>query len=160
MKAESQKIKETIEKLLEVMDFLGVAQIDEQDGDFLKANIQSAEAAYLIGRSGENLLALQHLSRAIVNKSPHQIWRGDKKEGTPVRFIVDVNDYQKNRFELVKEMAASAAKEVARTGQPRWLAPMNAYERRIIHVALADVSDIKTESEGAGEGRRIVIKPI
>lgn len=150
MKAESQKIKETIEKLLEVMDFSGVVQIDEQDGDFLKANIQSAEAAYLIGCGGENLLALQHLSRAIVSK----------KEEAPVRFIVDVNDYQKNRFELAKEMAVSAAREVARTRQPRWLAPMNAYERRIIHVALADVSDIKTESEGEGEGRRIVIKPI
>jgi len=149
MKTDSQKIKETIEKLLTSMDFSGTVEVDEQSGDFLKANIQSAEAAYLIGRSGENLLAFQHLSRAIVAN----------KAEAPVRFIVDVNDYQKNRLELVKETAISAATDVARTRQPRWLEPMNAYERRIIHMALAEVSGVKTESQGEGEERRIVINP-
>lgn len=150
MKAESQKIKKTIENLLAVMDFSGNVEVAEQEGDFLKANIQSAEAAFLIGRSGENLLALQHLSRAIVNRG----------QEAPIHFIVDVNNYQKNRFELVKETAISTAADVARTGQPRWLVPMNAYERRIVHVFLAGVAGIKTESEGEGEERRIVIKPI
>ena len=143
------KIKNTIEQLLRAMDFSGEVATDERDENFLRVNIQSDEAAYLIGRSGENLKALQHISRAIINRGLE----------TPIHFIIDVNNYQSNRIELLKEIALSLAKEVAQKNEPRWLEPMNAYERRIIHLALADVAGIKTESEGVQNERRIVIRP-
>ena len=143
------KIKNIIQQLLAAMDFLGEVNLQDQGVDFFIANIQSADAAYLIGRSGENLRALQHLGRAITNK----------QLGETVHLVVDVNNYQANRLELLKEMALSSAKEVAKMKQPQWLAPMNAYERRVIHLALAGMVDIKTESEGEGQERRVVIKP-
>lgn len=143
------KIKEIIERLLRLMDFSGEIAIDNRDEKFLRINIQSDEAAYLIGRSGETLKALQHISRTIV----------DKELGAPVQFIVDINDYQSNRLELLKEMARNSAKEVVEQREPRWLAPMNAYERRTIHLALANMAGIKTESEGLQNERRIVIRP-
>jgi len=143
------KIKEIVERLLGVMDFSGEVAIDNRDENFLRVNIQSAEAAYLIGRSGENLKALQHITRAIVNKGLE----------APVHFTIDINDYQNSRLEMLKEMALSLAKEAIEQNEPRWLAPMNAYERRIIHMALADLSEIKTESEGEGSDRKIVIRP-
>ena len=143
------KIKEIVERLLGVMDFLGEVAIDNRDENFLRVNIQSAEAAYLIGRSGENLKALQHVARAIVNKGLE----------APVHFTIDINDYQNSRLEMLKEMARSLAEEVIEQNEPRWLAPMNAYERRIIHMALSDLPEIKTESEGEGSDRKIVIRP-
>ncbi len=149
MEKNLSKIKNTIEQLLRAMDFSGEVTTDERDENFLRVNIQSDEAASLIGRSGENLKALQHISRAIINRGLE----------TPIHFIIDVNNYQSNRIELLKEIALRLAKEVTQKNEPRWFEPMNAYERRIIHLALADVAGIKTESEGAQNERRIVIRP-
>jgi spoIIIJ-associated protein len=97
-----------------------------------------------------NLAALQHLVRAVANKKLGQNF---------VNFIVDVNNYRANRLNLLKEMALSFAKEVAENHQTETLEPMSAYERRIIHVTLSDYPGVKTESQGEGEERRIVIKP-
>lgn len=143
------QIKDIIEELLRQMDFSGEVVMDDQDPDFLRANIKSPEAAYLIGRGGEVLLALQEIIRSAVAK----------KISEPVRFIVDVNDYRQSRFVLLKEMAQRAAQEVQETGQEQWLAPMNSYERRVVHLALKEMSGIKSESDGLGEERRIVIRP-
>lgn len=149
MDEKSQKIKEITQQLLEAMDFEGRVFADDSDQDFLKVNIQSDDAAFLIGRGGENLMALQLILRAIVNRI----------FGETTRFVVDVNDYQNSRFELLKEISLGLAKEVIEKKEPRSLSPMNAYERRIVHMALAGMEGIKTESEGEGEQRRIVIKP-
>ncbi len=142
------KIKEIIEKLLQVMDFSGEVNIASEE-NLIRANIQSPEASYLIGRSGDNLKALQQVARAIVGKQLLE----------QAHFIIDVNDYQKSRLELLKEIAKKMAQEAKERHEPKWLAPMNAYERRIVHLTLAVEPGIKTESEGEGEERRIVIKP-
>lgn len=146
----SQKIKELIETLIDATGLEGqVVDIAETDGGAL-AQIESQEAGYLIGRNGDNLKALQQLARAIVSK---------KIIDSP-RLTIDVNNYQQERLETLKSAAQSLAKEVVRQGSARYLPPMNAYERRVVHSALAEVEGIKTESEGLGEDRRIVIKPI
>jgi len=130
------------------MDFSGEVNIASEE-NVIRANIQSPEASYLIGRSGDNLKALQQVTRAIVGKQMLE----------PVHFIIDVNDYQKSHWELLKEIAKKMAQEARERHEPKWLAPMNAYERRIVHLTLAGEPGIKTESEGEGEERRIVIKP-
>jgi spoIIIJ-associated protein len=146
-----EKIKQIIEELLRVMDFEGEVELDEADQNFLRVNIASPEAGFLIGRSGENLKALQQVARALANKK--------LGEGESVRFIIDVNDYQKSRLELLREMAKDLAREAIEQKTPKWLTPMNAAERRAVHLALADFSGIKTESEGEGEERRVMIRP-
>jgi spoIIIJ-associated protein len=149
MESNLPKIKSLMEDLLSVMDIPGEINIDSESGDFLRINIQSPDAAYLIGRSGENLRALQQICRAIINRKLQE----------PLSFIIDVNDYQRNHLDMLKEMALKIAQEVTEKKEPSWLSPMNAYERRIVHLTLADESGIKTESEGEGEERRIVIRP-
>jgi spoIIIJ-associated protein len=144
------KIKEILEELLKIMDFSGVVIFDDKEEDFLRINIESNEAGYLIGHNGENLRALQQISRALVSK----------KIEIPPRFIIDVNNYQKSRLSLLQEMAQNLAREVVARQSPQWLNPMNSYERRVIHLALKDIKGIKTESEGEGESRRVIIKPI
>jgi spoIIIJ-associated protein len=145
---QTEIIKNILQQLLQVMDFEGDTFVDSSDAMFLRFNIQSSQAAYLIGRGGETLRGLQEIVRVI----------SSKKCGEPARFIIDVNDYQKERLESIREAARSLAAEAAQ-GQTRWLPPMNAYERRVVHLALAGFEGIKTESEGEGDQRRVVIKP-
>lgn len=142
-------IKQILEELLEKMDFSGQVSIGEETGS-LVANIQSSEAAYLIGYNGENLQALQQIARVLVSL----------KTAEPVKFSVDINDYQKNRMDLLVRMAQNLAREAQEKKEARFLPPMNSYERRAIHVALAEFDGIKTESEGEGEERRIIIQPL
>ena len=144
------EIKKTIEEILARMDFLGEVEIDQNSPNSIQANIQSTEANWLIGRDAENLSALQQICRVILNKKLGQ---------TLPRLILDVNYYQKNRLDSLVKMAKNLAQEVLETKESRWLPPMSSYERRTVHLALADFSGIKTESEGASGERQVVIKP-
>ena len=103
----------------------------------------------LIGSGGETLLALQHLLRMIMRKSRPE----------PLYVDLDINDYKKNRNRHLKELAATAADEAARTKREAALAPMSAYDRRIVHMELSRRDDIETESRGLGPERKVVIKP-
>lgn len=142
-------IEEILEKLIGLMGIDGqVTLTDELKGGAL-ANIKSQEAGYLIGRNGDNLRAFQQLARLLVSK----------KNAEGVRLTIDVNNYQQERLAMLKDSAQNLARQVAEQGVSRYLSPMNAYERRIIHMALIDLPGIKTESEGEGEGRRIMIRP-
>ncbi len=145
-------IKEIIEEIIKTMNLDGrvveVVEVNESDGGAL-ARIASQEAGYLIGRNGDNLRALQQIIRAVVSK---------KIIDAP-RLTIDINNYQQERLDMLKSAAQSLAQEVAQQSVSRYLPPMNAYERRIIHISLIDLPGIKTESEGEGEGRRIVIRP-
>ncbi len=75
-------------------------------------------------------------------------------------YIVDINNYRKERERLIIELAKAAAQKAATTKQEVKLPAMNAYERRLIHVELAIRPDVKTESIGEGKERGVIIKPI
>jgi len=142
-------IKEIIEGLIGVMGVDGRVSLAEEAGGGVLANIESREAGYLIGRNGDNLRALQQLARLLAGK---KIIEG-------VRLTVDVNNYQQERLDMLKDSAKNLARQVVEYGVARYLPPMNAYERRIIHMTLIDIPGIKTESEGEGEERRVKIIP-
>lgn len=92
---------------------------------------------------------LDHVARLMSKKS---------EDGHTV--FVDVNNYRKERENLIVELARGAARKAVATKQEITLPVMNAYERRLIHVELASRPDIKTESLGEGKGRYVVVKPI
>lgn len=92
---------------------------------------------------------LDHLLRLIEKKG----------EGEHAVFI-DVNNYRKERENLIVELARGAARKAVASKKEVVLPIMNAYERRLIHVELASRPDIKTESLGEGKGRYVVVKPI
>ena len=75
-------------------------------------------------------------------------------------YVVDINNYRKEREQLLIELAKAAAQKVATTKQEIRLPAMNAYERRLIHVELSIRPDVKTESVGEGKDRGVVIKPL
>ena len=112
-------------------------------------DIEGEDLGILIGRRGQTLSCLQYIVRLIV---AHQM-----KARVPI--TIDVEGYKQRRYEGLRALAWRMAEQVKVRGVPFTLEPMLAYERRIIHLALADYSDITTQSVGEGEARRVVILP-
>ncbi len=105
------------------------------------------DLGFLIGRRGEHLAALQYIVNVILSQT--------HSGGNPV--TVDVHHYKQRREESLNALARQMADEVRRTKQEVDLEPMSAAERRIIHLALAEETDVATESVGSGDARRVTI---
>ncbi len=145
-----QKIAEGILKSIGVVGKV-VAKITESGGkEAVSINIETEEANLLIGRHGEHMLALQHLARVMFA-------RQNNNEIVP--FVIDVNNYRNEKAEYVTRMALGAGEKAKISRQSVALPPMSAYERRLVHVALAESSEVMTESEGEGEERCVIVKP-
>jgi len=112
-------------------------------------NIEGDDLGILIGRRGQTLSCLQHIVRLIV---AHQT-----KAGVPI--VIDVEGYKQRRYEALRVLAWRIAEQVKAKEMPFTLEPMSPYERRIIHLVLADDPDVITQSTGEGENRRVVILP-
>lgn len=147
------KIKELIEAFLSKMTAEGSVEVLEKTDSFYFV-IKTKEAGILIGDKGQNLLAINHL----IKKMAEKVTRDSGQE--PIRFILDVNDYQTKKIEELKNEARMQAQRVRYFKKDIVMEPMNAYERRIVHAVLTEYPDIKTESTGEGLDRRVVIKTI
>jgi len=120
-------------------------------GDSTALLIRTDDAGLLIGEEGANLQALNYILRRVI----------ERKTGTPEsQLMIDVNDYQRRRFDDLKDKARMGAQRVRYFKKEVILEPMSAFERRIIHMALQEYPDIATESQGQGPTRRVVIKPL
>ncbi len=82
----------------------------------------------------------------------------EKNKTKPV--FVDVNNYRKDRERLIVELTKAAAKKAIVTKEDVSLPSMNSYERRIVHTELTSNPEVKTESQGRGKDRFVIIKPI
>jgi spoIIIJ-associated protein len=132
--------------LLEKMNVEADVTIDDRPG-MEGLEVEGAELGALIGRGGENLVALQQIVSAITSKSV----------GHTVHVPVDVEGYRKRREDQLREIARRVASRVKTSGQAVTLEPMLAYERRIVHLAVQEQPGIKTESVGMDPNRRVVI---
>lgn len=119
----------------------------EIDGEVLKINLSGPDMGIVIGKRGETLDALQHLTSLVVN-------RGDKSF---LKVSLDAENYREKRNVALEELAGKLANKVMRTGRNQTLEPMNAYERRIIHSALQNHETVTTYSIGQGVNRKVVI---
>ena len=120
----------------------------EQTADSERREFGS-ETSLLIGERGQNLSALEHILKKIIKK----------KCGEDFRFTLDINDYRMKQLEDLKQDVKAAAKEVRLYKKEVPLRSMSAFERRIVHLLLAEYPDITTESIGAEPDRRVIIKP-
>lgn len=109
----------------------------------------SSPSNLLIGERGANLAALEYVIK--------QILRAKYKEG--YKFTLDINDYRVRQLEDLKQDVKAAAREVRMHKRGVPLRPMSSFERRIVHLLLAEYPDIVTESIGTEPERRVVIKP-
>lgn len=149
-----EKITETIQKMVGFMDLeCQIETKEEIDDRNVKSLLVSVfvpdNARFLIGKNGDNLKSFEHVLRAIFLK----------KNPDMGNIVLDINDYKKSKLSYIGEIARQAVTRVRSTQKSEALIPMNAYERRIVHMELASCPDIATESIGTEPQRRIVIKP-
>lgn len=126
-----------------------VAYDDEKSETPIVFDISGDDLGILIGRRGQTLACLQYITRLIVTR----------RTGYSAPVVLDVNGYKKRRYESLRALARNVADQVERSGNPCTLEPMPAYERRIIHLTLAEHPAVMTESVGFGEDRKVVIQP-
>jgi spoIIIJ-associated protein len=103
----------------------------------------------LIGERGQTLADIQHLLKIILRKKTEELFYVN----------VDVNDYKKKKTEYLKELANSVADDVILSKEEKALSPMRAFERRIVHMELAERSGVITESIGERDERKVIVKP-
>ncbi len=148
--ADSKRAADFIDGLLEILKISAVCEIcNEGEQDNIKIDIKTTESAKVIGKRGDVLDAIQCLAGAVAN-----IGRDEYK-----KVVVDCENYREQREETLKVLAAKLAKKAVEKGRKMTLEPMNPYERRIIHSALADNSEVKTISEGKEPNRYIAVIP-
>jgi spoIIIJ-associated protein len=152
--------KENLEKIKKITkDFFDKTGFEPEIlfGDAIEQTIpidlKVDEPQILIGEGGRTLAEIQHLLIAILRKN---IPCEDRENMFYID--LDVQDYKKKKNEYLKDMAQSIADEVSLTKKEKILAPMTAYERRIVHLELQKRGDVVSESIGERDDRRIVIK--
>lgn len=160
MKLEEKKklIEETTKELLDEMGFQATIYIatsastseeEVSEETPISVELQLTDSKYLIGKYGVNLSALQHILRILIRK----------KTDERINFNVDVNNYREEQKQALVTLAAEMGEKVQKEKKSFMLRPMNAYERRIVHVELDKMDGILTESVGEGDDRKVIIKP-
>jgi spoIIIJ-associated protein len=137
-----------IEGLLDVADLDGDIDMDVE-GDRAVVSVVGATLDELVGDRGEVLDALQELTRLAVHR----------QTGGRTRLMLDIGGYRARRRVDLSELGATAAEEVKRTGEAKALGAMNAFERKIVHDAVA-AAGLRSESEGIDPNRRVVVLPV
>lgn len=151
MEKYKDKIKEAIDEIFKYTSCnITKCEFNDENG-MLWCIIETPDSGFMIGRDGDTLRSLNHLVQKIVEKdfSP--------EENSPSIFI-DINGYQKKRFENLKNIAHMMAERARYFKSNIEVDPMPAYERKIVHMFLEGAKNIRTESDGVGPNRRVVIK--
>lgn len=143
-------VSELIDYFLGAMGVVADTYIREDDEEgSMTFEIEGQDAGLLIGRRGETLQALQFLIRMVTNR----------QLGRKAYVVIDIEDYRERRVQMLRRLARRTAGRVGSSGREDSLEPMSPAERRIVHMALAGHPEVRTESEGEGNQRRVVIFP-
>ncbi|MCM1438495.1 MAG: protein jag [Roseburia sp.] len=146
--SDGARAAEFIDGLLEILKLNAVTEV-VSDGEKVEINITSTESNHIIGHHGEVLDSIQTMASAVAN-----IGRDEYK-----RVVVDCENYRASREKTLVELAVRLAKKAVERQRRVTLEPMNPYERRVIHSALAENSEVKTISSGKEPARFVVIIP-
>lgn len=139
-----------VDYLKTVTDMMGApcsVQIMYREASKIGLRLDGADNGIIIGRKGQTLDALQTLVNIV----------GGRVGGDGIKVIVDSENYRGRREESLVRMAQQVADEVKESRSSRLLEPMNPFERRLIHTALNDITDIGTKSEGDGQYKQVRI---
>jgi spoIIIJ-associated protein len=148
LELEGEIAADYIEGLLDVADLDGDIDMDVE-GDRAVVSVVGATLDELVGSRGEVLDALQELTRLAVHR----------QTGDRTRLMLDIGGYRAQRRVELTELGTSVAEEVKRTGEAKALGAMNAFERKIVHDAIA-AAGLRSESEGIDPNRRVVVLPV
>jgi spoIIIJ-associated protein len=144
-----REIKKIVDEFFKKTSFEIEAAVLPPEEKTIPIKIRTEEPKVLIGQNGQTLAEIQRLLKVVLSrKVPEQFY-----------LDLDINDYKKKKIAYLKETARGIADEVSLTKTEKVLAPMPAFERRIIHLELAGRKNITTESMGQEPERRVVVRP-
>lgn len=148
------KVKILQEITQELFNLMGVQVtlevFHDKENEAFVVNVDAGEATgLLIGRKGETLTSIQTIL-GIMLKTKTDEW---------VRVLVNVGNYREKEEEYLKNLAQTSAARAKETGQPQMLYNLNSHQRRVIHMYLSEDSSVKTESQGEGNDRYLVVTP-
>jgi len=145
-------LSDSVEFLSEIFKRMGinvdVAGVENEDG--LLLNIKGESEGLVIGRRGQTLDALQY----IVNRYIQRIYENG------MRVFLDSEGYRGRREQSIKKMAIALGKKVKRLNKPLAAEPMGSVERRLFHIALKPDRELRTESRGEGQRRKVIVYPV
>jgi spoIIIJ-associated protein len=147
LEQEGEIAADYVEGLLDIGDFDGDIDMDVE-GERAMVAVVGGSLDELVGRRGEVLEALQELTRLAVHR----------RTGNRTRLMLDIGGYRERRRAELTKLGEGVAAEVARTGEPKPLAPMTPFERKIVHDAIA-AAGLRSESEGEEPDRYVVVFP-
>ena len=143
-----EEIRALVSSVLDAMGFEARVEVYDAVG-FIAADVVSDNTALFIGQKGETIDALQYL----VNVAAFR--------GRPFfkRVVLDAEGYRQRRVEAIQGMAHRTARRAVRERRTVDMPPMNASERRVVHLFLSENPGVTTESEGSGDNRRVRVSP-
>lgn len=141
-------IKKYLQELLLLLKVEAEASVEEKE-EIVYIQLETSQPGVLIGYHGETLSSLQFLLGIAAYRH----------FGKRIKIVVNIGDYRQRRKEILERLAFNVAEKVKETGQSQSLMPMSSFERRIIHLALANDDRVETVSEGEGQLRHVVVKP-
>jgi spoIIIJ-associated protein len=143
-----------VKMLLEKMQMDAEATFAPDDGegsqDEIRIEIEGPDAGRVIGKRGSVLEAIQYLTTRVAHRP------GDPRK----HIAVDAEGYRARHEDQLAEMAQKLARRVASEGKIITFDPMSARDRRVVHMALKEMTDVRTESHGEGPDRRVQIIPV
>ena len=147
--AEGDAAGDYLERLLDILDFDGDIDLDVEGERAVVSIIGDGDVDKLVGEHGEVLDALQELTRLAAMA----------ETGQRSRLMLDIAGYRARRRTELGELGRKTAEQVAASGEPVRLAPMNPFERKVVHDAVGTVEGVESSSEGEEPRRRVVISP-
>ena len=146
--APEEEIADFVDKMLDCLDWDLDADVELMEGDTIRVDFSGEDRDVLLCDRAEVLEVFQYLLNRIFGR--------DAKEH---RIVVDCDGYRARKEAELKEIAHLVSARVLRSGKAEELGLMNPYERRIVHLAVADTDGVTTESNGDGLMKRVVIRP-
>ena len=149
MSAQPELFAEVEEFVGKIVDGMGLdldVAIDDA-GDHVRINLTGGDGEPLLRRKGEGLDALQHIVNSVFRHL------ADEK-----RLVVDCHDFRKAKDRELKQMVKFLAERARTTGVPQEIGPLNSYSRRLVHLEVAELGDVESESLGVGAAKKVTIK--
>lgn len=142
----TQDIVGFVQKVVGAMGVTLNASVETTE-DGTRINLEGEDGGILIRRGGEGLQALQHLVATTFRR----------QLGDDTRIVVDCNGFRRDKDAELKQMAGFMAERARTTGMPQELGPLNPYERRIVHMAIAEDPTVSSESIGDAFLKTVII---
>jgi len=150
--------EQTLSELLTVANITHSGIVQDSVAGQTILSIKAEDPRTLIGPHGDTIHAIDYLVKKIVEKRTWTAATAPESREEAPHFLVDVNDYRTRQIKDIQARALMMAERARSFQYDVEMPPMSAYERLIVHTTLQGAPNVKTESQGEGRGRRIVIR--